>query len=139
MTVLPLTLLLPVLASAAPAADPIARTVAERTAQCLASASSPTGTAALLRLDETREFISDPSRLDRTYQRVARDPKTDAFTRTSARLLLLQSSRERADLAAARAQAAALGFLQSVYVLGSFDNEGKSGCDTDFGQRPRST
>jgi len=133
MTVLPLTLLLPVLAAVPPGTDPIDRTVAERTAQVLTQAASPTGTAALLRLDETREFITDPSQLDRTYERVARDPKTDAFTRTSARLLLLQSSRERAALAAVKAQASALGFLQAVYVLGSFDNEGKSGCDTDFG------
>ncbi|MGO8968594.1 MAG: DUF3857 domain-containing protein [Myxococcaceae bacterium] len=133
MTVLPLTLLLPLLAATPAAADPVARAVTERTTQALASAPSPTGTAALLRLDETREFITDPGELDRTYQRVAHSPGTDAFTRTSARLLLLQSSRDRADLVAARAQAAALGFIQSVYVLGSFDNEGKSGCDTDFG------
>ncbi len=133
MTILPLSMLLPLLAGVSAPTDPISRTIAERTAQALAKASSPTGTAALLHLDETRDYLADPSVLERTYQRIVRSPKTDAFTRTSARLLLLQSSREQAQLGAARAQAAALGFIQSVYALGSFENEGKSGCDTAFG------
>jgi len=130
---LPLALLVPLLAAVLPAADPIAQAVAERTTEAMAAESSPTGTAALLRLDELREYLSDSSVIDRTLERVASSPTTDAFTRTSARLLLLQSSRDRAQLAVARAQVSALGFIQSVYVLGSFENEGKSGCDTDFG------
>ncbi len=133
MTRLPLALLVPLLAAVPPAGDPIAQALAERTREALASASSPVGTAALLRLDELREYVSDSGALDHTLEQVVRSPRTDAFTRTSARLLLLQSSRERAQVAAARAQVSALGFVQSVYVLGSFDNEGKSGCDTDFG------
>jgi hypothetical protein len=35
------------------------------------------------------------------------------------------------DSAARRVKA--LGYLQDLYVLGGFDNEGKGGCDTDFG------
>jgi cellulose synthase operon protein C len=130
---LPLALLVPLLAATPPAGDPIATALAERTAQALASASSPRGTAELLRLEELREEIPDSNQLDRTLDRVARSPGSDAFTRTSARLLLLQSARERAEVPSARAQVSALGFIQSVYALGSFENEGKSGCDTDFG------
>jgi tetratricopeptide (TPR) repeat protein len=130
---LSLALVLPVLAAASPAADPLQQAITERTAQALARASSPAGTAALLRLDEIREFVPNPNRLDTILEQVARDPKTDAFTRTSARLLLLQSARDEGRIEAARAQLKALGFIQQVYVLGSFDNDGKGGCDTDFG------
>ena len=96
---LPLALLVPLLAAAPPEGDPIAQALAERTEQALASASSPTGTAALLRLDELREYVSDAGALDRTLERVVRSPRADAFTRTSARLILLQSSRDRALVA----------------------------------------
>src|SRR5450631_2876365 len=130
---LSLALVLPLLAQVPPAADPLQRAVNERTARALARASSPAGTAALLRLDEIREFVANPNQLDATLQQVARSPKTDAFTRTSARLLLLQSAHDMGRVAEARAQLKALGFIQRVYVLGSFDNEGKGGCDTDFG------
>jgi len=133
MNRLSLALLVPLLASASPAGDPLASAVAARTQEALASAASPRGTASLLRLDELREYVADSAELDRTLERIARSPASDSFTRTSARLLLLQSSRERAQVTAARAQASALGFIQSVYVLGTFENEGKSGCDTDFG------
>lgn len=128
-----LLLLLPVLAHAAAVPDPMQRAVTERTAEALATAASPTGTAALLRLDEIREYLQDTSPLDGTLEAVVRNPATDGFTRTSARLLLLQAARDEARVAAARAQAKALGFLQPVFVLGSFDNEGKAGCETDFG------
>jgi hypothetical protein len=128
-----LALLVPLLSAAPQASDPIAQAVAERTAEATAAAASAAGTAALLRLDELRDYVSDPGALDGTLEKVAASPTTDAFTRTSARLLLLQSERDRAQLSAARAESAALGFIQSVYVLGSFENEGKSGCDTDFG------
>jgi cellulose synthase operon protein C len=121
------------LAAVSPAGNPIAEALAERTTEALATASSPRGTAALLHLDELREYVADTSPIDRTVERIAVGPRTDAFTRTTARLLLLQSAQERAQLAAARVQIASLGFIQSVYVLGSFENEGKSGCDTDFG------
>jgi tetratricopeptide (TPR) repeat protein len=130
---LPLALLVPLLSATPPATDPIAQAVAERTAEATAAAASPGGTAALLRLEELRDYVSDAGELDRTLEKVAASPTTDGFTRTSARLLLLQSARDRAQLSLARAESAALGFIQSVYVLGSFENEGKSGCDTDFG------
>jgi cellulose synthase operon protein C len=130
---LSLPLLVSLLAADPPTPDPVQRAVTERTTQALASAPTAAGTAALLRLDELREYLRDESQVDRTLEQVARSPKTDAFTRTSARLLLLQSARESARVDAARAQAKALGFIQRVYVLGSFDNEGKAGCDTDFG------
>jgi cellulose synthase operon protein C len=132
MTHLPLAVLLGLLA-VQPGGDPISRALAARSAEALAEASSPRGTAALLRLDELREYLPDTAPANRTLERIAHGVATNTFTRTTARLLLLQAAREAGDVAAARKLATELGFLQSLYVLGSFDNEGKSGCDTDFG------
>ena len=129
---LPLALLLPLLAGP-PGPDPISRAVAERSREALAWSGSPRGTAPLLRLDELREYVADERLIDRTLEQVARAPGTDGFTRTTARLLQLQAAREQGDVAQARRRAAELGFIQAVSVLGPFDNEGKSGCDTDFG------
>ena len=114
---LSLALFVSLLAAGPPTTDPMPRTIAERTAQALATASSPTGTAALLRLDELREYVNDANQLERTLAQVARSPKTDAFTRTSARLLLLQDAHDEARVDAARAQAKGLGFIQAVYVV----------------------
>ena len=36
-------------------------------------------------------------------------------------------------VAEAQTRLRALGYVQDVYVLGGFDNEGKTGCDTDAG------
>jgi len=129
---LPLALLLPFLATPS-GSDPVARAVAERSREALAQAASPRGTAALLRLDELREYTADERLVDRTLDRLARGAGTDPFTRTTARMLQLQAARERGDVARARRLAADLGFVQAVSVLGPFDNEGKSGCDTDYG------
>jgi cellulose synthase operon protein C len=121
------------LLSVQPVEDPVRQALTTRSAEAVAKASSPRGTAALLRLDELREYLADSTAMDKTLERIARGPGTHPFTRTTARLLLLQAAREAGDVAGARRLAAELGFLQSVYVLGSFDNEGKSGCETDFG------
>ena len=41
--------------------------------------------------------------------------------------------RARGRTRARRRGAAPLGFISDFYVVGGFDNEGKAGCDTDFG------
>ena len=75
---LSLALFVSLLAAGPPTTDPMPRTIAERTAQALATASSPTGTAALLRLDELREYVNDANPLERTLAQVARSPHGQA-------------------------------------------------------------
>ncbi|HMK73455.1 MAG TPA: cell division protein FtsK, partial [Myxococcaceae bacterium] len=129
---LPLALLLPLLAAPS-GPDPIARAVAERSREALSTAASPRGTAALLRLDELREYVQEDRLIERTLDQVAKGALTDPFTRTTARMLQLQAAREQGDVPRARRLTSELGFVQAVSVLGPFDNEGKSGCDVDFG------
>jgi tetratricopeptide (TPR) repeat protein len=50
-----------------------------------------------------------------------------------ARLLLVDLERARGRTVRSTDIVKDLGFVQDWYVVGSFDNEGKAGCDTDFG------
>jgi len=86
-----------------------------------------------MRLRSLRDDLADTRPVDATLARIAGDARTEPFTRALARQLLtdVDVSQGRVDDAARRLRA--LGYLQDVFVLGGFDNEGKTGCDTDFG------
>ncbi|WP_163866408.1 DUF3857 domain-containing protein [Myxococcus eversor] len=120
----------PLWVQARPAADETARLYA---AEALKQASSPRGAAGLLRLHSLVDEVEDLTPLVSTYSYVASRRQFDANTRATAQLLLLDTERARGRLTRAGEVKTWMGFMGDYYVVGGFDNEGKSGCDTDFG------
>ena len=58
---------------------------------------------------------------------------TDPHVRMLARLVMADVDRARGRTRKAQELINELGFVQDFHVVGAFDNEGKAGCDTDFG------
>ncbi|MGZ5957070.1 MAG: DUF3857 domain-containing protein [Myxococcaceae bacterium] len=131
------SLLLSAFLAAAPAApsvdDPLPAEAQARAKDALARSRTLRGAPALMRLRSLRDDLADTRPVDTTIARIAGDARTEPFTRALARQLLtdVDVAQGRVDVATGRLRA--LGYLQDVYVLGGFDNEGKTGCDTDFG------
>ncbi len=112
---------------------PVAELAETYMAQAQAQAASPRGAAALVRLHALSEDLEDLSPVAATYARLAGSPRADAHTRATAQLLLMDLERARGRLQRGDELRTELGFVNDWYVVGAFDNEGKSGCDTDFG------
>ncbi|MGQ0508663.1 MAG: tetratricopeptide repeat protein, partial [Myxococcaceae bacterium] len=115
------------------APDPAATRAAEHAQAALDTAGSPRGAAHLFRLHSFLPELEDLGPLTQTYSTLLSRGGVDPFTRAQARLLSAELERARGRLSRAGDLLAPLGFLSKFYVVGSFDNEGKSGCDTDFG------
>lgn len=96
-------------------------------------ASSPRGAAYLVRLHALSEDLEDLQPLAATYAQIAGMRGADANTRATAQLLLMDVERARGREVRANEVRDGLGFVNDWYVVGGFDNEGKSGCDTNFG------
>ena len=116
------------------AASDSATAAREQAEEALKLASSPRGAAQLIRLHALREDLEDLTPLVKTYAEVATRRDTDPGTRTTAWHLFMDLERSRGRLTrASEIHDSSLGFIGDYYVVGGFDNEGKSGCDTDFG------
>jgi tetratricopeptide (TPR) repeat protein len=115
------------------ASETSATAAREQAEEALRLASSPRGVAHLLRLHALREDLEDLTPLVKTYGEVISRRDSDAGARATAHLLLMDLERARGRLQRASELQDALGFIGDYYVVGGFDNEGKSGCDTDFG------
>lgn len=76
---------------------------------------------------------ADPAQVEEQLRSATRDQKLSPPVRAYAGMLAAYARMRRGDLAAARAQIHALGFVDRWLVVGPFDNEGKAGLDTDFG------
>ncbi|RKG72775.1 cell division protein FtsK, partial [Corallococcus exercitus] len=120
----------PVLGLAKPNADDRAR---EYAAEAVKAANSPRGGAALLRMHALVDDVEDLTPLVSTYQQIASRRTADANTRTTAQILLMDAERSRGRMVRANEVRQWLGFVNDYYVVGGFENEGKAGCDTDFG------
>ncbi|MFP2931333.1 cell division protein FtsK, partial [Pyxidicoccus sp. 3LG] len=120
----------PLWAQARPAADETARGYA---AEALKQASSPRGAATLLRMHSLADDVEDLTPLLSTYSLIASRRSSDPSTRATAQFLLLDIERARGRLTRAGEVKQWLGFVGDYYVVGGFENEGKAGCDTDFG------
>ena len=114
-------------------ADPLPAEAQARAQEALAQARSVRGAAALIRLRGLRDDLSDPRPVDGTFERIASDARADPFTRTLARQVLADLDVVQGRVESAQRRIRTLGYVQDVYVLGGFDNEGKTGCDTDGG------
>ncbi|WP_224242325.1 DUF3857 and transglutaminase domain-containing protein [Hyalangium gracile] len=122
----------PLLASAKPT-DPAAEAAQHSSTRALELASSPRGAAYLIRLHGLVEELEDITPLVSTYAQIASKRSADPGTRATATMLLMDLERTRGRTVRAAEVNRSLGFINDYYVVGGFENEGKSGCDTDFG------
>lgn len=99
----------------------------------LARANEPRGAAALIRLHALIDEVDDLNLLAEPYFTIAARRSTDPNVRVVAKLLLVDLERARGRTVRSLDILRDLGFVQDWYVVGGFDNEGKGGCDTDFG------
>jgi tetratricopeptide (TPR) repeat protein len=113
--------------------DPTAEAAQRHADKALELASSPRGSAYLIRLHGLMEELEDLTPLVNTYSTIASRRSADPGTRTTATLLLMDLERARGRTVRAAEVQRSLGFVGDFYVVGGFENEGKSGCDTDFG------
>ncbi|HZW87807.1 MAG TPA: DUF3857 domain-containing protein, partial [Myxococcaceae bacterium] len=121
-------------ASSPPAADdPLPAEAQARAREALAQSRSVRGAAALIRLRGIRDDLADARPVDTTFARIAADGRANPFTRTLAQQVLSDLEVSQGQVTEAERRIRALGYVQDVYVLGGFDNEGKGGCDSDTG------
>ncbi|WP_224361087.1 DUF3857 domain-containing protein [Hyalangium versicolor] len=113
--------------------DPTAEAAQELSEKALELANSPRGAAYLIRLHGKVEDLEDVTPLVSTYAQVASKRSADPGTRATATMLLMDLERARGRTVRAAEVNRSLGFINDYYVVGGFENEGKSGCDTDFG------
>jgi transglutaminase-like putative cysteine protease/Flp pilus assembly protein TadD len=113
--------------------DPALVRLQENARAAAALSDSPRGLAPLLRLHAERDEVADLQGLAAAYQAVLDKTSTHPRVRPWATVLLADVERARGRGVRAREALAPLAFLGSFRVLGGFDNEGKGGCDTDFG------
>ncbi|MBL8918437.1 MAG: DUF3857 domain-containing protein [Myxococcaceae bacterium] len=99
----------------------------------LARAHEPRGGAALIRLHSLIDEVDDLNLLAEPTFTIAARRSTDPNVRVVAKLLLIDLERARGRTVRAQDLTRELGFVQDWYLTGGFDNEGKGGCDTDFG------
>ena len=127
-----LVLACPLLGWAAPT-DTSLNEARQESERALSLAASPRGAAHLLRLQAFEQELEDLTPLVKTYAELATRRNVDPGTRATAQFLLMDLERSRGRLTRAAELRESLGFVGDYYVVGGFENEGKSGCDTDFG------
>ncbi len=91
------------------------------------------GAAPLIRLHALLDEVDDLNLLAEPYTALIYRRNTDPHVRTLARLFMADVERARGRTVKAQELINELGFIQDFHVVGAFDNEGKAGCDTDFG------
>jgi len=107
---------------------------AERLAKtALIQHSSPRGAAPLIRLHAMLDEVDDLNLLAQPYSILLSRRSTDPHVRTLARLFYADVERARGRTTKANDMLEPLGFMQDFWVIGGFDNEGKAGCDVDYG------
>ena len=95
--------------------------------------SSPRGAAPLIRLHAMLDEVDDLNLLAQPYAILLSRRSTDPHVRTLARLIYADVERSRGRTTKAIDVLEPLGFVQDYWVVGGFDNEGKAGCDVDYG------
>lgn len=130
--VVALTVLFPALAFAA-LDNPSTELAKEYGKQALARHTSPRAAAYLLRLHALSDEVDDLNLLAQTYASLLGRRSTHKDVRALTQRLYAEVERARGHLTKASTLLEPLGLLRSFYVVGSFDNEGKAGCDVDFG------
>jgi tetratricopeptide (TPR) repeat protein len=101
--------------------------------EALARSHEPRAAAPLIRLRELLDDVDDLNLLAEPFSALLARRGTDPFVRILAQVFMADVERARGRTVRASQQLDSLGFVQDWYLVGSFDNEGKAGCDTDFG------
>jgi tetratricopeptide (TPR) repeat protein len=89
--------------------------------------------AAMIRLRQLLDEVDELNLLADPFASLLWRPRTDPMVRVLARRFMADVERARGRMVKAAEHLAELNFIQDWHVVGSFDNEGKGGCDTDFG------
>ncbi|MBL9038102.1 MAG: DUF3857 domain-containing protein [Archangium sp.] len=89
--------------------------------------------ATVIRMHALRDDIDDLNVLVDPLATLASRRSTGDGVRALAHLFLTDIERARGRTVRATEVLKGLGFVHDWYVVGGFDNEGRSGCDTDFG------
>ena len=113
--------------------SPVTERAEALTKEVLKLGNDPRGAAPLIRLHALIEDVDDLNILAEPYSSLIYRRNTDPHVRALARLFLADVERARGRTHKAQEQINELGFIQDFHITGSFDNEGKAGCDTDFG------
>ncbi|MGV3619832.1 MAG: DUF3857 domain-containing protein [Archangium sp.] len=103
------------------------------TREVLKNGSDVRAAAPLIRLHALLDDVDDLNLLAEPYVALIYRRNTDPQIRNLARLFMADVERARGRTQKAQELINELGFVQDFHVVGSFDNEGKGGCDTDFG------
>jgi tetratricopeptide (TPR) repeat protein len=93
----------------------------------------PRAAATLIRLRALLDEVDDLNLLVEPFTQLLHRRSTDHHVRTLALLFLADVERARGRTVRAKDLTAELGFVQDWHLVGGFDNEGKGGCNTDFG------
>jgi len=101
--------------------------------QALSTAADARAAAPLLRLHALMDEVDDLNLLADPYAALLYRRNTEPHVRFLARLFMADVERARGRTVKAQELVTAAGFVKDWWVVGSFENEGKSGCDTDFG------
>jgi len=101
--------------------------------EALKNGNDPRGAAALIRLHALLDEVDDLNLLAEPYTNLIYRRNTESHVRDLARAFLADVERARGRTVKAQEWMTELGFVQDFHVVGAFDNEGKGGCDTDFG------
>ncbi len=128
-----LAALLPLAAHARRIDSPTTARAEKNAREALSNARSPRSAASLIRLHALRDEVDDLNLLADPYARFLRIPGAQPQARAVARMFYADVTRARGQHTKARAMLAPLGFIDQFYVVGAFDNEGKTGCDTPWG------
>ena len=95
--------------------------------------------AYLIQLHALRDEVDDLAPLHRTFLRFISDRNSPPQVRALARLFAADVERAQGQLTQAVERIAPLGYLDTFQVVGSFDNEGKTGCDSRNGPEDSTT
>lgn len=113
--------------------SPVTTRAQELATQALQTGNTVRGAAALIRLHALIDDVDDLNLLAEPYANLLYRGGTEPRVRTLARLFYADVERARGRTTKAAEMLGPLGFIQDFYAVGSFDNEGKAGCDIDFG------
>ena len=101
--------------------------------QALAHGHEPRGAGPVIRLHALLDEVDDLNLLAEPFSILLARRSTDERVRVLAQMFMADVERARGRTVKAQDLVKDLGFVQDWYVVGSFENEGKGGCDTDFG------
>jgi cellulose synthase operon protein C len=117
----------------APLNSPINARADELSKLALAQADEPRGAAPLIRLHALLDDVDDLNIFAEVYSALIFRRNTDANVRILAKRFMAEVERARGRTVKAQELMDSLGYVQKWNVIGGFENEGKSGCDKDFG------